>query len=349
MSSDFVTLQNLIQPLAYCLNGVINLTDKNVLAELSFMDDERLRYLRPKSTGIIGIHNIEEMIRYTSNLYHLCDCLFFHSKADNFANKAIHALVTDASNESMGLYVTDSLIVEFIYKVNELCQTFVTWINDRFKIRDIYKSQKFVLMEQNEINAAECEVILSNVKFTIGLINKVIEPTERKDLFSYSQLVKNVEIIQTIIDRMATYLDVMRVIGCWLCSIGMHKGEVESAENKRFISMYLGSALAIIEESKEGSSLMTAMKTGITIDMYIQFAELQMMYNEPELCHTYLKKAVDLGWDIKNSKLSKLYEETMVSIYYVANDNTDAKPTADGKILKKGKPPVRHAEFKLCL
>lgn len=349
MSSEFTAFQNLIQPLAYCLNGVINLTDKNVLAELSFMDDERVRYLKPKSTGIIGVHNIEEMIRYTSNLYHLCDCLFFHSKTDNFANKAIHALVLDTSDESMGLCVTDSLMVEFVYKVEELCQAFILWINDRFKIRDRYKSSKFVLMDDNEINASECEVILSNIKFTIGLINKVIEPTERKDLFSYAQLSKNMECIQTILDRMSTYLSVMRVIGCWLCSVGMHKEETETAENKRFISMYLASALAIIEDSKEETSLLIAMKTGITIDMYIQFAELQMMYNEPELCHNYLRKATELGWDVKNSKLSKLYGETMISQKSVAKDNVDTKPSADGKILKKGKPPMKYAEFKLCL
>lgn len=354
MSFEFLALRNLIHPLSACLNGVIDLSNRTVLDELQYMDDERMKYLHPKSSEYKGLHSIANMIRYTSDLFHLCECLFMTSRIDKFSNKPIHSLVLDAVDESTGVIVTDSLVVEFVYRVDEMCHEFIKVLDERFNLSVFMERKKLVSIDDTDISSRECEMFLSSVKHVIGLINKAIEPTEKVELFNYNQFMHNMDSFKHLVTkRLPVHLSMFRVIGCWLCSIGLSKKENVSADTVRTIASNLASALVIVKDGKETESksngLLSALCQGITVDMYIQFSDLQMMYNEPEMAYKYLLRAKSNGWNPESDskKRLKLCTEALNNKLPTDTDVMDKKPSADGTLLKKGKPPLQTVQFKL--
>jgi hypothetical protein len=350
MSSNFVVFRNLIQPLVACLNGVVDITSREVLDELQFMDDERIKYIQPKNTCIIGLSEVEHLIRYCSDLYNLCHCLFFSSKIDLFASKPVHSLIVDKSQEQQDIYVTDSLVVELIFKVYELCVVFMDWMCNKLEVSSRVQNKTPILMSGYEIPSVECESILGCIKSVIGLINAVRSPSVSGS-FSYEPIIKEVDGVHRILQAFNTHHTLFRVLGCWIWSLGMtHEKKEDDIETKRMVSMYLASALAIMEEeSKVDNPLKTVLREGISIDMNVQFAELQYMYNELDIAYRYFKQAEALGWKDKQNKKFSVCKDVLKDKAPTNHTTVDTKPLADGTILKKGKIPRVFAVFKLSL
>lgn len=349
---SFLPFHNVIQSLTSCLSGVLDLSSNQVIEELNFMSDERIKYLNDHKdkSKLKTIKDIEVLIRYCSDLYYLCECLFFRDKKIKMAGKQLFSLVKDAVGRSDEIIVTDSLIVEWIYKVEELCITFTSWLTDRFNIYQFTKDGRLLLIKDVMIDSTECESVLSCVKYTIGLVNKVKELNdEEKTNVSLSKLINSLQSIDNIMKCMNNYLITLRILGCWICSIGLQKSKTQTIETQRRSSEFLASCLLMIDElesENEKKGLINALVDSIRVDLSITFAKELMGYNNYESAYKYLLKAKSIGWKDTDG-LMKECEGILGDRIPTDYTNIEEKPLSDSKYLEKGKSPMKMIQFKL--
>lgn len=353
MSSSLLHLHQFIQPLHSCLNEVIDISQRGVINELVFMQDQRVRYIQPDSTKYLSIMDIDIYIRYASDLYYLCECLFFQERQIKMSTKKIYSVIHDKRNRFEGeLFITDSLIVELIWKVDELCTTFLVWLNERFGISIYTMDEKLLSIVGIDIDSSECESILSSVKFTIGLINLLSKLKKEKiEGFSFDTLVTSVPQITEIFDCLFSYLVSFRVLGCWVCSMGLFKNQRNNIDTRLKVCTYLASALAIIDDASSNEAnvmkLISELTNSIRADVSVFYAEYLISIANYSDAYKFLQKAKLLKWKDKEKLLEVCTKELKERIPEDGDTNVTKKPLSDAKILLKGKEPIKYAEFKL--
>jgi hypothetical protein len=267
------------------------------------------------------------------------------------SKKKIYSLINDARGRLNGeLYVTDSLIVELFYKVEELCVVFLKWIADRFAIIEPGQEERLILFDKIDIDKHECESILSGIKYCIGILNQVNSLSSLdKQYFSISTLTESMSSIPEIQQSLKSSVVSFRVIGSWICAMGLHKESKKDVDQKLKVCMFLASSLAVIDETiKESSTkgIIQNLVNSIRVDLSVHYACYLMDITNYTDAYKYLYKAKKLKWKDQDKIMdtcAKMLGEENIPL---DDSNITQKSISDGKVLLKGKEPFKFVEFK---
>jgi hypothetical protein len=205
-------------------------------------------------------------------------------------------------------------------------------------------------MQTVDIDKAECESILSSIKYSIGLINSTlaIQATD-KNILSFDLLLSSVPSIAEIQNSLRSSLVSFRVIGTWVCAMGLYKDGNINAQQRLKVCMFLASGLTIIDETIKDSSskgIIQNLVDSMRVDLSVEYATHLIDITKYADAYKYLYKAKKLKWKDTNNLVEKC---TAMLGDQVPLDDSDIsqRSLSDGQLLLRGKPPLRSVEFRL--
>jgi len=268
------------------------------------------------------------------------------------SKKKIYSLINDAVGRLNGdLYVTDSLIVELFYKTEELCVLFLKWITERFAIIDVASNgERLIMFDHTDIDKQECESILSSIKYSIGILNHINALSSLdKEYFSLNTLSESMSAIPEMQKSLKSSVVSFRVIGSWICAMGLHKESKNDVDQRLKVCMYLASSLVIIDENiKEGETkgIIQYLVNSIQVELSVQYAcYLMDITNYTDACK-YMYKAKKLKWKDHQGLMDTCFKMLGAENIPADDSNIGQKSISDGKVLLKGKDPHKFVDFK---